>query len=265
MKKILIYMVLASGIISGCKKVVRTSYSGVFKLEKQVINGGGRDTLMDLSKIKIYTDHYYIYGGIGPDTAVHIGLGTYALDSASTLIEHNIFNNRALDSTQIFVVKITPSANGGRTQFTPEFGRYKGVRYTLTENYSLLSAVAGTSSLDGVWELDTLFRLKGRDTMRQRETRFKLFWQGHFMSIRRYPVKDISDKYKNGFSYGTFTLKNNELNGNENMATDAEPGDSRFTAKVTLIGKDKYKQVTVDLKSGIQTTEIYKRVRQGSY
>src|ERR1700753_3729195 len=110
MKKILIYMVLVACIISGCKKVVQTSYSGIFKLEKQVISGGGRDTFSDLSKMKIYTDHYYIYSGIGPDTTVHIGLGTYALDSSNTIVEHNIFNNRALDSAQIFVVKIAPSA-----------------------------------------------------------------------------------------------------------------------------------------------------------
>jgi len=263
MKKILIYMALAADIISGCRKIVRSSYSGVFKLEKQVISGGGRDTLMDLSKMKIYTDHYYIYGGIAPDTTVHIGLGTYALDSGNTIIEHNIFNNRALDSAQIFVVKLTPSA-GGRTQFTPDFGSHNMVHYTLTEKYSRLPSL-GTSALDGVWELDTLLRLNGKDTMRQRETRFKLFWQGHFMTIRRYPVKDISNNYKNGFSYGKFTLSGDELNGDESMASDAIPGNSSFNAKIVLTGKHKYKQVTTDPKSGVQTIEIYRRLGQGSY
>ncbi|HEY4196576.1 MAG TPA: hypothetical protein VGM63_13625 [Mucilaginibacter sp.] len=241
----------------------KVSYSGVFKLEKQVISGGRRDTLMDLSKMKIYTDHYYIYGGIGPDTTVHIGLGTYALDSSSTIVEHNIFNNRALDSTQIFVVKITSSAKG-RTQVVPDFGRYKGTQYILTENYTQLPAT-GTSALDSVWELDTIYMLKGRDTMRQKETRFKLFWSGHFMTIRRYPVKDISNSYKNGFSYGTFILKGNDLMEDQIMASDAKPDDSRFTAKVSLAGNDKYRQVAIDPKSGIETMEIYKRIRQGSY
>lgn len=263
MKKNLIYVALLGFAISGCRKVESVSYSGVFKLEKQVIKVGEKDTLMDLSKMKIYTDHYYIYGGIGRDTTVHIGLGTYALDSGNTIVEHNIFNNRALDSMQIFVVKITLSAKD-RTQFISQFGRYRGVRYTLTEKYTRLPA-AGTSALDGVWELDTVFRLKGRDTMRQRETRFKLFWHGHFMSIRHYPVKDTSNNYKNGFSYGRFTLKNNELVGDENVASDAKPGDTRFSTKITFAGKDKYKEVAIDPRSAVQTTEIYKRVRQGSY
>jgi hypothetical protein len=263
MKKILIYAALLSFTVYGCRKVERVSYSGVFKLEKQVIKGGERDTLMERSKIKIYTDYHYMYAGVSTDSLVRFGLGTYQIDTANSIDEHNIYNNRALDSTQIFVVTITKNTKG-RTQFIPDFGNYQGIRYTLTEDYAQLPATAGISALDGVWEMKKVFWVKGKDTTHQLQTQFKLFWHGHFMFIHRYPIKDAGTEYMNGFGYGTFGLTGNTLTENEELSSHTALVNRSFAIKVTFNGKNAYTQVTTDPQTGIQTTEVYERLREGA-
>jgi hypothetical protein len=197
---------------------------------------------------------------VSADSSVRIGLGTYAPESGNTIAEHNIFNSRALDSTQIFVVKITKKAKG-RTQFIPDFGRYKGVNYTLTEEYALLPAT-GISALDGVWEMNKVFWVKGKDTTHQKQTQFKLFWHGHFMFIHRYPTNGTG--YKNGFGYGTFALTNNSLTEKEELSSHAALVNRSFAIRVAFNGKNAYTQVTTDPQTGIQTTEVYERLREGA-
>jgi hypothetical protein len=149
MKKILVYAALVSCTISGCKKVEKVSYSGIFRLDKQTVSGGVKDSILARKLIKIYTDHNYMYAGIAPDSSVVFGVGSYALDTGNRIVEHNIYNYRALDSTQIFVVQVSKTPTG-RTEVIPDFGRYKDTRYTSTEEYTQLQA-SGDSELDGVW------------------------------------------------------------------------------------------------------------------
>ena len=179
MKKVLIFAILISCIFLGCKKVKKVSYAGVFKLEKQTISGGQRDTTWIKEQMKIYTDQNYIYAGITADSSVRIAIGSYELGSRDTIVEHNIFNSRALDSTQIFVVSITKK-NNGFTSVIPEWARTGSVRYKLTEEYSSIP-LTGPSALDGVWELDKMYHVKGKDAVVQHETKFKVFLRGHFM------------------------------------------------------------------------------------
>src|SRR5882757_4317964 len=132
MKKVLTFVVLVSCIFWGCKKVKKISYAGVFKLEKQTISGGGKDTAWIKDQMKIYTNQNYIYGGIAADSSVHIGVGSYALDSNNRIDEHNIFNSRALDSTQISVVSIAKKKDGFISA-VPEWARTGPVWHKLTE------------------------------------------------------------------------------------------------------------------------------------
>jgi hypothetical protein len=258
MKKILIYSALLSCMISGCKKIEKIYYSGVLKLDKQVVSGGKKDTVIAKEQMKIYTDHNYMYAGVAPDSSVTFGLGSYELDSDSTIVEHNIYNNRALDSAQIVVVTVKKTGNG-RTEIIPDFGRYKSVTYKMSEEYIKLP-VTGASNLDGTWELDKVFWVKGKDTLRQHETQFKVFWRGHFMFIHHYPINALGTDYKNGFGYGTFSLKNNTLNEEDKMSSHSVLLNRKFVIKITFNGKDKYSQVTEDPKTKEQTTEVYKRL-----
>ncbi|MGZ3750052.1 MAG: hypothetical protein ACXVB0_06795 [Mucilaginibacter sp.] len=259
MKKILIGAVLLGCLIAGCKNIVKINYSGVFKLNRQVISGGGKDTVLVKEQVKIYTDHNYMYAGLAPDSSVTFGLGSYELDAGNKIVEHNIFNNRALDSTQIFVVEVKRTAEG-RTQVIADFGHYGGAIYKSTEEYGKLP-MTGASSLDGVWELNKEFRVKGKDTLRQHETRFKIFWGGHFMFIHRYPTNAVGTAYKNGFAYGIFSLKNDALSEETKGTSHAFLVNRKYSVKVTLNGADEYSQVIRDPKTNEQTTEVYKRMR----
>ncbi len=258
MKKILVYAALLSCTLSGCKKVEKVSYSGIFRLDKQTVSGGGKDSVLARKLVKIYTDHNYMYAGIAPDSAVVFGVGSYELDTGNRIVEHNIYNNRALDSNQIFVVKVSKTPRG-RTQVIPDFGRYKEANYTSTEEYSQLPA-SGNSALDGVWSLDKAFKVKGRDTTPWHETRFKVCWGGHFMFIHHYPVNAVGNEYKNGFGYGAFMLKNSTLSELNELSNHAELLHNQLTAKISLNGKDEYTQVTHGPKAGELIIETYRRL-----
>lgn len=258
MKRILICAALLSCMISGCKKIEKISYSGVFKLDKQVVSGGGKDTVLAKEQMKIYTDHNYMYAGMAPDSSVAFGVGSYELDTGNRIVEHNIYNNRALDSTQILVVVIKKT-DKGRTQVIPEFARNKSVVYKMTEEYAK-PPTTGPSSLDGTWVLDNGFRIKGKDTLRLHETPFIVFWGGHCMFIHHYPVNALQTDYKNGFGYGTFSLKNDTLKEEYKMSSHAVLLNRKFVIKIAFNGQDEYSQVFEDPETKEQTTEIYKRL-----
>jgi len=258
MKKILIIAILLTGTMAGCKKVKTISYAGVFKLNKQIISNGRWDTTWIKEQAKIYTDRYYIYSGLSADSSVRFGFGTYELEAGNTVAEHNIFNSKALDSAQIFVVHVKQT-HKGFTGTVPEWARSGSSVYKLTEDYSKV-ALSPASELDGVWELNKIYWVKGKDTIRQHRNQFKVFWRGHFMFIHRYPVDPVGAQLKNGFGYGKFALKGNKLMETEEMSSHAELINRNFLLKVT-IKADEYTQVLNDPKTNMQTTEIYKRIK----
>jgi hypothetical protein len=242
--------------------VKKISYAGVFKLEKQTIRGGERDTSWIKEQIKIYTDQNYIYAGIAADSSIRIAIGSYELGSSDTIVEHNIFNSRALDSTQIIVVAIAKK-NNGFISTVPEWARSGPLRYKLMEEYSSIP-LTGPSSLDGVWELDKMYHVKGKDTTVQHETRFKVYWRGHFMLIHRYAVDELGTKFKDGFGYGDFSFKDNTLSETENISSHAELINQKTSTKIIFKGNNEYTQILNDESTHQQTTEIYKRLRKYS-
>jgi hypothetical protein len=257
MKKILIVVALLSCAILGCKKVKIISYAGVFKLNKQIISSGAWDTTWMKEQAKIYTDRYYMYSGLSSDTDVRFGFGTYELESNKTIAEHNIFSSKVLDSAQIFVVQMNQTANG-LTAVVPEWARSESASYKLTEDYIQVPS-SGTSALDGVWELDKLYRVKGKDTTSQHETQFKIFWQGHFMFIRRYPVDPVGTQYNNGFGYGNFTLKKDTLYEMVEMSNHKFLANKNITISIDR-NANEYTEVFNDPETHLQTTQIYKKI-----
>ena len=259
MKKIIIYAALISCAILGCKKKEKTSYAGIFKLEKQMVSGGGKDTVYKRAQVKIYTDRYFMYSGMAPDSSVGFGVGSYSLDTGSKIAEHNIYSSGNLDSTKKFNVIITKT-DSGFTEVIPDLAMVKGAAYKLIENYSRIPG-ADTSVMDGLWKLDRVYWVKGKDTLRQTQTQFKMFWGGHFMFVHRYPLDATNRVYKNGFGYGTFTLKNDTLSEEDEMSSHSALVGRGFSIKITFNGKDEYSQVINDKKAKEITTEIYKRLK----
>jgi hypothetical protein len=259
MKKILVYAAMLSCIIGGCKQAKKASLAGVYKLEKQMASGGGKDTVYKRAQVKIYTNEHFMYAGMAPDSSVGFGVGSYKADTGIRIIEDNIYSSGALDSTKTFNVDVTYT-DKGYNQVIPDLIVVHGVKYKLKEDYSKLPA-ADTSVLDGVWKLDKTFWVKGKDTTREKETQYKIFWGGHFMFIHRYPLDAAATKYKNGFGYGNFSLKDGMLNEEDEMSSHTMLLNRKFAIQITFNGPDEYSQVINDSKSDIQTTEIYKRLK----
>ena len=262
MKKILIAAVLSGCIIFGCKKKEKVSQAGIYNLEKQMVSGGGKDTTYARKQIKIYTDRYFMYAGMAPDSSVGFGTGAYHLDTGNRIIESNIYSGQYLDSSKNFNVAISARNDSGYTQIIPDLAVIKGVTYKLTENYSRIKTASDTSILDGLWKLDKTFWVKGKDTTKGTETQFKIFWGGHFMFVHRYPLAGgTTAAFKNGFGYGTFSFKSDTLTEEEDMSSHSVLAGRKFSIKINLKGKDEYSQVIDDPKAGEQTTEIYRRVQ----
>jgi hypothetical protein len=261
MKKTLILIAALAGcLIFGCKKKEKVSQTGVFKLEKQMVSGGGKDTIYDRNQFKIYTDHFFMYAGMAPDSSVGFGAGSYMLDTGNRLIERNIYSSQYLDSSKSFNVVITSRSDSGYTQVIPDLAVINGVNYKLTEVYSKLPST-DTSSMDGLWKLYKTYWVKGKDTTTQNETQLKIFWGGHFMFVHRYPLDQAATNFKNGFGYGTFTFKRDTLSELDLMSSHSILVGHKYSIKITFNGKDEYQQVIDDPAANERTIEIYRRVQ----
>ncbi len=260
MKTTLIFASLMVCAILGCKKTERVSQAGVYKLEKQTVSGGGKDSIYHRSQYKIYTDRFFMYSSMAPDSSVGFGTGAYNLDSGNRITERNIYSSGYLDSSKSFNLTVKRS-DSGYMQMIPSLAIIKGVKYDLTENYSKVQLAPDTSILDGLWKLYKTYWVKGKDTTKQDETQFKIFWGGHFMFVHRYPQDQAATKFKNGFGYGTFSFKRDTLTEEDEMSSHSVLVGRKFAIKITLNTKDEYQQVINDTKAGVITTEIYRRVQ----
>ena len=119
MKKILILAALISCIIYGCKKKEKVSQAGVYRLDKQMASGGGKDTVYKRTQMKIYTDKYFMWAGMAADSSVGFGVGSYKLDTGNRITESNIYSSGSLDSSRNFNLIVTRK-DSGFTQVFPE-------------------------------------------------------------------------------------------------------------------------------------------------
>ncbi|MDF2431877.1 MAG: hypothetical protein JWP44_1508 [Mucilaginibacter sp.] len=263
MNKILIYAALLSCLILGCKtkeKPSEGSLAGVYELEKQVLSRGGKDSTIKRTQIKIYTDRYYMYASMVPDSSVGFGVGSYTFNSANKITERSIYTSRALDSSITYKLEITKKSNG-YTQIIPDYATVKGVKYVLKEDYKKFEpADTSTSILDGLWKMEKTYTIKGKDTIPTKITQYKIFWGGHFIFIHRLPQNPEKTKFKNGFGTGVFTFRNDTLSEEEEISNYALLRGHNFSIKITLNGKDEYTQVINSATNG-QSVEIYRRVK----
>jgi hypothetical protein len=163
-----------------------------------------------------------------------------------------------LDSTDIFHLAVSRK-DSGYTQVLP-LHTGNGTQYTVKEVYTQLPP-GPTSKIDGVWKLDKAYIAKGKDTAKLSEIQFKAFWGGHFMFIHRYPVDNANTRYKNGFGYGDFTLKNDTLSETENLTSHPTLMGRTFAIKISFTGDNEYSQIITDAKTGDKSVEIYRKLQ----
>lgn len=259
MKRILLLAIMFGCVYLGCKHTSKTTYTGVFKLDKLTVSGGGKDSVYARTQLKIYTDNYFVYASLAPDSSVGFGVGYYKLDTGNFVVESNVYSSRSLDSQQVFHIKMTQTANG-YTQLIPTMAKVKGVTYSETEVYTKIAST-GTSTLDGVWKLDSAYTVKGKDTTKQNEVQFKAFWGSHFMFVHRYSLDNTQKNFKNGFGFGDFTFKNDTLSEEDSVTNHTVLLNRQFAIKINMRGPDQYRQVIHDAKTGDQSVEVYRRLK----
>jgi hypothetical protein len=259
MKRILFLAGLLSGLLIGCSKNKNLPMTGVYKLEKQWISGGGDDSVYKKTQIKIYTDHQFIYAGMTPDSAVGFGVGNYKPDTGSRLIENEFYSSYRLDTSRAFNVDISLT-DKGYNQKIPAIATLKGVKYDLMEDYSKMPS-GDTTKLDGLWKMSKSIMVKGKDTVKKEVTQYKIFQGGHFLFAGRYLVDKTTNKFKNNFGYGSSSLNGSDLVEDNTIASDASALKHKFNIKIAFSGDNEYTQVISDAKNNQQSIETYVRIK----
>jgi len=228
-------------------------------MNKLTVSSGGKDSVYARAQMKIYTDKYFAYASLASDSSVGFGVGTYKkADTGNHIAEHSLYSSLALDTPKDYNLMITRK-DSTYTQVIPRTTA-KGGKFNLTEVYTQLPG-SDTSKLDGVWKLDKFYTVKGKDTTKSNEVQYKAFWGGHFMFIHRYPLDAAATKFKNGFGYGDFSLKNDTLSESEQLTSHATLMGRSFAIKITFNGADEYSQVITDKGTGDRSVEVYRRLK----
>ncbi|MDN3551372.1 hypothetical protein [Mucilaginibacter aquaedulcis] len=260
MKKIMIVAVLIIFAIAGCKQpksAPPVTQAGVYKLEKQMVSGGGKDTVYKRIQRKIYTDDHFMYAAFAPDSSVGFGVGSYKMDSVNKMTEQNIYSSRLLDSAGTFNLEITRTARG-YTQVIPTLAKVRDVTYKMIEDYTTVPP-KDTTALDGLWKMESAYVVTGKDTVNLKPSQYKIFQKGYFMFVHRYTIDKEGKKFKNGFGYGVFSLRNDTLREEDELSSHAQLLHRKFAIKITFKGNDEYSQVITD--SVQKSIEIYRRIR----
>jgi len=259
MKRILFYAALLSCLLTGCKKNKNLSMTGVYKLEKQWISGGGDDSVYKKTQIKIYTGHQFIYAGMTPDSVVSFGVGNYKADTGNRIIENEFYSSFRLDTSRAFNVDIT-SSDKGFNQKIAAIATLKGVKYDLMEDYSKMPS-GDTTKLDGLWKMTQSYLVSGKDTLKKEVTQYKIFQGGNFLFAGRYLVDKTTNKFKSNYGFGSFSLNGTDLVEENTIASDVSALKRKFNIKIAFSSDNEYTQVIADANGKQQSVETYVRVK----
>ncbi len=243
----------------GCKKNKNLSMTGVYKLEKQWISGGGNDSVYKKIQIKIYTARQFIYAGMTPDSAVSFGVGNYKPGTGIRIVENEFYSSFRLDTSRSFKVDISVT-DSGFTQKIPDIATLKGVKYDLMETYARMQS-GDTTKLDGLWKMTKSYSVNGKDTVKKEVTQYKIFQGGNFLFAGRYLVDKATNKFKSNFGYGSFTLSGGDLVEENTIASDVSALNHKINIKITFNGNDAYTQVISDAKINQRSVETYVKVK----
>lgn len=253
-------MLIAIATLS-CKQNQKIiNQSGVYQLEKQSYKSEGIDTSITSSKqVKIYTDTHYFYANLAADSSVGFGLGTYELNEGG-ITEHNVYNSGSLDTTADFQLKITKTEKG-YLQSIPEM-MIRGKKYELSEEYASISGSYNATSLDGAWKQVKYLKINKQDTTTVAATQFKVYQNGHFLFVHRYPTDSTNSAFKAGFGFGKFTVTNNNLEEVNELSNYPSLIGVKYSIQISLNGKDEYVQTISDSTGTKKTIETYQRMKK---
>lgn len=229
--------------------------SGIYELRSISYKGEDMDTSFPAQdQVKIYTDKYYMYGTTRPDSSAFFGLGSYVFND-SVIVEKNIYNSYALDTASQQSLKISRS-DTGYSQIQPGV-MMQGNTYEVGETYRTQPETEATE-LDGVWELVSFRNITGSDTTVIPNKQFKIYKQGHFMWIHRYPSDPSGLKFNKGYGYGKFMVNKNTVSETITASNYPELIGTPITINYELDGNNELSLIFNEGNS--TTTETYRRL-----
>jgi hypothetical protein len=247
-------------LIFSCNEPVKNAgeneaMSGVYELRTIAYKGGDMDTVFPAQKqIKLYTEKYYMYSTIRPDSTALFGFGSYAFNDSS-ITEQSIYNSNSLDSASESSLNISRS-DTGFTQILPGV-MIQGNVYEAGETYRTLPETEATD-LDGVWELISFINITGSDTTAIPNKQFKIYKGGHFMWIHHYPTDPSGRAFNNGYGYGKFMVNQNTVMETITFSNYPEVIETPITVNFKLKDNNEL-SLTFDDGNSI-TTETYRRL-----
>jgi hypothetical protein len=259
MKKIMFFGFAFAAILTACNQPAKkVSQEGVYKLEKQVITDGKTDLVKSSAngdvQYKVFTSEGYFYIGIGKDSSVGFGTGSYKQEG-NTITETNIYNSGSLDTAWDAKLEITNNEKGF-TQVIPSL-MSNGVSYKDTEDYTKIEAT-GTSALDGIWQQTKSIDVKGMDTVVSTYKEHKVYSAGHFMWATK-ATDMVTKKTTNYVGHGTFTLNNDALTEQLDLS-NVNGALRKYDIKLKFNGADEYTQETADTVNKSVNFKTYKRI-----
>jgi hypothetical protein len=235
------------------------SMKGAYRLTRQLVNDGSKDSVMQIQQLKIYTDRYMIYAHPIPnDSLADYGIGTY--ETKGNNVYENVFYTSA-GGAHNDTIKLDITKKGNGYSQVIKFPTDSGQTFILVEDYDNVSKKIKTP-LDGAWkQTQSIYISKDGKADSSKTTQFKVYESGHFIWANT--VQDsATNKPRSAYGYGTFEMKNKnqavELNMNSTYKTDLV--QKPVTLQIDLMGKDNFKQ-TIEWPSGEKLIEYYERLK----
>jgi hypothetical protein len=239
-----------------CDKGV-TSMRGAYQMISQTINDGEKDSSIQASQFKIYTDSHVMFAGIGSDSSDYFGIGTYSIEKGK--VNETIFftagNGSSDDKPSSFVLDVQKTDKGYK-QVIHEIQTDNG-KFSSTEEYQN-SGMAVTSPLDGTWKETKLTVIeKGDTTTVNSMVQYKIYEAGNFMFGGTYT--DSTGTKSTRVGYGTFNMvSDNNLKEAIKVSTYTGIVGMTLDVAIEMIDPTHFRQTLVV--NGNSSIEDYEKV-----
>lgn len=235
------------------------SMKGAYLMTMQKARQNNKDSVMDGTQFKIYTDGYYMYAHpLSVDTLGAYGVGTYSMHNGK-LTENSFYTSANGARNDSYDVKIdkTPA---GYTQVINFPADASGSGFMLTESYKNMSKNI-TSALDGAWKMTKLsvIAVDGVTTVINDPVQYKFYQSGHFI-FGSTQTDAATKKTISGIGYGSFIVNSpNEITETAINASYPSNINTPIRLKLSFNNKDHYQQ-TIVWPDGSKMIEEYERL-----
>ena len=236
------------------------SMNGAYLMTMHKATQNNKDSVMDGTQFKIYTNGYYMYAHtLAVDTLGSYGVGSYTIQNGK-LTENSFYtsdNGAHNDSYDLKISKTT----GGYTQVINFPADASGPEFVLTESYKNISKNIA-SALEGAWKMTRLTEIAadGTPTVTNDPLQYKFYQSGHFMygNTRTDPA---TQKTVSGIGYGSFVVNSiDEITENTINSSYKPAINTPVKLKISFKGKNAYQQ-TIAWPDGSKMIEEYKRLK----